>query len=150
MKIIENLLIYNACEQISISLPNETFEFKSIINNTCKSNIWLTLNEIKKTDHIYEFQLKRIFVPEHFERAKAIYNKLYKEFIDTKIDAHLDQFLEKYEYFKEWFFLEERLINNKGKRNQKARIIFVFIKPEKCIYPLYIDTEHLTCPLKNE
>lgn len=150
MKIIERLLICNACEKISISLPNDAFEFKSIINDTCKSNIQLTLKEIKKTDHIYEFQLKRIFVSEHFARAKAIYNKLYKEFIDTKIDAHLDQFLEKYEYFKEWFFLEERLINNEGRCNQKARIIFVFIKPEKCIYPLYIDTEHLTCPPKNE
>lgn len=101
MKIIERLLICNACEKISISLPNDAFEFKSIINDTCKSNIQLTLKEIKKTDHIYEFQLKRIFVSEHFARAKAIYNKLYKEFIDTKIDAHLDQFLEKYEYFKE-------------------------------------------------
>ena len=101
MKIIENLLIYNACEKISISLPNETFEFKSIINDTCKSDIRLTLNEIKKTDYIYEFQLKRIFVQQHHARAKAIYNKLYKEFIDTKIDAHLDQFLEKYKYFKE-------------------------------------------------
>ena len=68
--------------------------------------------------------------------------------MDTKIDAYFDQFLEKYKYFKEWFFLEERLINSKGKHDQKARIIFVFIKPEKCIYPLYIDTEHLTCSPK--
>ena len=147
IKIDWNYFIYDYkkhnINSIKVKYQNLQFNFPC---NANINHVNLTMSDINKNDHIYDFKFKRIFVQDHRERAKAIYNKLYQKIKGKSINNFLDQFLEKYEYFKDWFFLEERIINNKNHIDPKARIFFCFIKPEKTLYPLYVDSEHITCP----
>ena len=154
MKIDPKLFIYDYkkydINSIRVECQNLSFNF------ACNGNINdvnYTMQNINKKDHIYDFKFTRIFVMYHVLRAKAIYNKLYEKIHNSNVNNYLDQFLEKYKYFEDWFFLEERMIkidnNNNKYTSDKERIFFCFIKPEITLYPLYVDSEHVTCPPKN-
>lgn len=145
-----NYFINNDFDKQKIIVSSNLFEFE-IHPSQHKESIKLTLKDIQLNDHIYDFLLKRIFVSEHRYRIKYVFNHLWYLKNNQKSNNCLDQIVGEIDQ-KNWFFLEEYVIDSRLKKrhgNYKPRLFLLFLKNNKCLYPLFVDTEHLITS-KNE